>query len=260
MPAMKVTVCELPNGWAESESTWIELAETIQDEQSDLVLLPEMPFYRWLAGTTQATPDLWLAAVAAHDDWMARLSELSAPIVVGTRPIIDGDCRHNQGFVWEKTPAYRDAHIKYYLPDEEGFWEATWYQRGDGRFDVIDVAGVKIGFLICTELWFNAHARAYATQGIHILVCPRATPHTSIDTWITGGRTAAVVSGAFCLSSNFNGPHIGGMAFGGTGWIIEPEAGGIMGLTSEESPILTIDIDLSAAEKAKQTYPRYVAD
>ena len=50
------------------------------------------------------------------------------------------------------------------------------------------------------------------------------------------------------------------MAFGGTGWIIEPEAGDIMGLTSEESPILTIDIDLSAAEKAKQTYPRYVAD
>ena len=91
-------------------------------------------------------------------------------------------------------------------------------------------------------------------------MCPRATPHTSVDTWITGGRTAAVVAGAFCLSSNFNGPHIGGMAFGGAGWIIEPEAGRIWDLTSEENPILTIDIDPAEAEKAKQTYPRYVPD
>jgi N-carbamoylputrescine amidase len=257
---MKVTVCELPNRWAESEDTQTAIAETIQGEQSDLVLLPEMPFYRWLAGTAQADPDRWQAAVAAHDGWMARLSELSTPIVVGTRPVLDEGCPRNQGFVWQETSGYRQAHTKYYLPDEEGFWEASWYQRGDGRFDVIDVNGLKIGFLICTELWFNAHARAYAAQGVHILVCPRATPHTSVDTWVTGGRTAAVVAGAFCLSSNFNGPHVGDMAFGGTGWIIEPEAGRVMGLTSAEIPILTIDIDLSAAENAKKTYPRYVPD
>lgn len=257
---MKVTVCELPNRWTESEDTQTAIAETIQGEQSDLVLFPEMPFYRWLAGTAQADPDRWQAAVAAHDGWMARLSELSTPIVVGTRPVLDEGCPRNQGFVWQETSGYRQAHTKYYLPDEEGFWEASWYQRGDGRFDVIDVNGLKIGFLICTELWFNAHARAYAAQGVHILVCPRATPHTSVDTWVTGGRTAAVVAGAFCLSSNFNGPHVGDMAFGGTGWIIEPEAGRVMGLTSEETPILTIDIDLSAAENAKKTYPRYVPD
>jgi len=257
---MKVTVCELPNCWAESEDTWAEIAETIQTAESDLVLLPEMPFYRWLAGSDQVDPALWQAAVAAHDGWMARLYELSAPIVVGTRPVIDEGGPRNQGFVWQTATGCREAHTKYYLPDEKGFWEATWYDRGDGLFNVIDVNGVKIGFLICTELWFHAHARAYAAQGIHILVCPRATPHTSVDTWLTGGQTAAVVSGAFCLSSNFNGPLIDGMAFGGRGWIIEPEAGRVLGSTTEDNPILTIDIDLTAAEDAKQTYPRYVLD
>jgi len=109
-------------------------------------------------------------------------------------------------------------------------------------------------------LWFNAHARRYANQGVHLLVCPRVTPWASTDKWIAGGRTAAVVSGAFCLSSNLSGPHVEGLAFGGAGWIMEPEAGGVLGLTSPETPFLTIDTDPNEARKAKTTYPRYVAD
>jgi N-carbamoylputrescine amidase len=69
-----------------------------------------------------------------------------------------------------------------------------------------------------------------------------------------------VVSGAYCLSSNFSGPagHHGDWA--GTGWIIEPEEGRVLGTTSCEVPFLTMDIDLDVAAAAKQTYPRYVPD
>ena len=257
---MRITVCELPGDWADSAETWSAVAAAIQNEKSDLVLLPEMPFHRWLAGSARVNPERWQAAVAAHDRCIDRLSEFATPVVIGSRPVIDQDLRRNQGFVWEKVSGTRHAHAKYYLPDEEGFWEATWYHRGDGRFDIIEVNGIRIGFLICTELWFNAHARTYATQGIHLLVCPRATPLTSVDKWVAGGRTAAVVSGAFCLSSNFNGPLGGEMAFGGAGWIIEPEGGHVLGLTSREKPFLTVAIDLALAESAKKTYPRYVPD
>ena len=257
---MKVTVCELPNGWADSEASWSAVAAAIREEQSDLVVLPEMPFYRWLAGKPRADAVQWQAASDAHDRRIARLSELATPIVIGTRPAVKGQHRYNRGFVWEASRGYREAHTKYYLPDEAGFWEASWYRRGEGRFTLIDIEGVKIGFLICTELWFNAHARAYATQGIHLLVCPRVTPRASTDKWITGGQTAAVVAGAFCLSSNLSGPHVDNLSFGGTGWIIEPESGKVLGLTSRQQPILTIDVDLSEADKAKTTYPRYVPD
>jgi N-carbamoylputrescine amidase len=102
------------------------------------------------------------------------------------------------------------------------------------------------------------HAREYARQDVHLLLCPRATLAPSVDKWIAGGRTAAVVSGAFCLSSNFGGDD--GLQWGGNGWIIEPEGGNILGLTSPENPFLTLEIDLGVAEAAKQTYPRYVLD
>ena len=62
------------------------------------------------------------------------------------------------------------------------------------------------------------------------------------------------------LSSNLAGPNIPGSDFGGTGWIIEPEAGAVLGTTSAKEPFLTMDIDIGWAEAAKFTYPRYVAD
>jgi len=257
---MKVTVCELRNGPNGLDRDWQALIEHVAFKKSDLVLLPEMTFHPWLAGTSQVKPEHWQAAVGAHDEWLNRLSELKTRIVIGTRPVIQDDKRLNQGYIWHADSGYTPVHAKYYLPDEKGYWEASWYDRGDQNFTAIQLDGIKYGFLICTELWFAAHARDYMRQGIDLLLCPRATPKHSADKWLAGGRTAAVISGAFCLSSNFSGPNIEESEFGGTGWVIEPEEGGVLGVTSTDRPFLTVEIDLAVAHKAKTTYPRYVVD
>lgn len=160
---MKVTVCELPNDPSSFESAWKNLCIHTREEKSDFVLLPEMPFFRWLM---------------------------------------------------------------------------------DKR-------------TLDSELWFTQHAREYGKQGVQLLVCPRAT---SKSTWIAGGQTAAFASGAFCLSSNFSGKTSGGGNFTGVGWIIEPDEGKILGVTSSHQPFLTLEIDLNQADRAKKTYPRYVLD
>jgi N-carbamoylputrescine amidase len=257
---MKVTVCELRNDDVMLEQDWKGLMEHLLAEKSDLLLLPEMPFYKWLAGTKKVEVDKWQAAVDAHDNWIQKFQDVHAPTIIGTRPVLKYGQRYNEGFVWTKTAGYRAVHHKYYLPNEKGFWEANWYQRGEREFNVKNLKGVKIGFLICTELWFNVHAREYSKQGIHLLVCPRVTPLSSVDKWIAGGRTAATVAGAFCLSSNLSGPNVEGIDFGGSGWIIEPENGDLLATTSQAKPFITLDINLNVAEKAKETYPRYVLD
>lgn len=253
---MKVTVCELSDDPRLLEKEWESLVAHVKWEASQLVLLPEMPFYPWVAKIREFDSDLWKAAVDAHKQWMRRFKALAPAVVAGTRPVIEGNRRRNEGFLWESGTGYRKVHDKYYLPDEADFWEASWYGRGEKDFSVAQTHGVTLGFLICTEIWFTEHARNYAGQGIHLLLCPRATPRTSTDKWIAGGRTAAVVSGAFCLSSNRGRPGI----WGGNGWIIDPEEGELLGLTSRENPFLSLDIDLDAAVKAKRTYPRYVRE
>lgn len=257
---MRLTVCEMPPGGAANESGWRALSAALDDQGSEWLLLPEMCFAPWLAGRRPADPDQWLAAVHVHDAWIERLGELSPRVVLGSRPIVDGGRFYNEGFVWQRTSGYRAVHRKYYLPDEDGFWEASWYTRGDGDFRVVEIDGLRVGFLICTELWFGARARDYARQGVHLLVCPRATPAASTDKWIAGGVTAAVVAGAYCVSSNLNGPNADGPPFGGSGWVIEPEDGRLLAVTTGTAPLVTVDLDPAWAEQAKHTYPRYVRD
>lgn len=256
---MKITVCELPNRTDMLEETWAQLIEHTASSCSDLLLLPEMPFFPWLPLTRE--PDLirWDAAVKAHDEWIERLSELSSAAVLGSRPVNREGRRLNEGFVWESAGGYRSAHTKYYLPDEEGFWEASWYERSRCSFDVTETCGIKIGFQICTDMWFMEHSRDLGRQGAQVIAIPRATPRSTLDKWLAGGRTVAVVSGAFTISSNRLSRLEEAADLGGLGWIADPD-GTVVATTSSDQPFVTIDVQLNLADRAKHTYPRYVQD
>jgi N-carbamoylputrescine amidase len=114
-----------------------------------------------------------------------------------------------------------------------------------------------LGIQICTELWRLDVSRHLGLRGADVIVVPRATPASSRDRWIAGARAAAIVSGAFCLSSNRSGRSTGGGHFAGEGWIVDPE-GEVLALTSDAEPFVTREIDLPRARAAKGTYPRYV--
>ncbi len=257
---MRLTVCEMPNETTDFAHAWKGLVEHVGDRESDLVLLPEMPFYRWLSQTDDIDPVDWTKSVRAHDEWITRLGEFAPATVISTRPVVEDGKRRNVGFVWESETGAVDIHAKHYLPDEPGFWEASWYERKDGDFSIAETRHAKVGFLICTEIWFTEHAREYGKLGAQIIVCPRATPTSTAPKWLAGGQAAAVVSGAFCLSSNLAGKTAEGGDFAGVGWIIEPEEGEVLGQTSSAEPFLTVDVDLAEADHAKTTYPRYVKD
>ena len=252
---MRVTVTQLSDGTPEME--WTALAEHCVEHRSDLVLLPEMPFDHWLAASDQVDEQRWQAASFRHYKWLSRLGELGGVAVAGSRPVEADATPHNAAFTWSPDEGHASPHVKYYLPDEPGFWEATWYRRApDKSFRPTQIAGRRAGFMICTDMWFTEHARGYARQGVELLLVPRATPASTEGKWLAGGRTAAVMAGAFCLSSNRQG-ITEGVLFGGGGWIIDPE-GDVLATTTDQHPFVTVEIDIADATAAKRTYPRYV--
>ena len=250
---MKVTVCEMPDDRSEFDGAWSGLVRHVRRESSGLVLLPEMTFYGWFCSAPKFDSRVWKEAVAEHRRWVARLVELGAPTVLGTRPVDKEGRRLNEGFVWTKKGT-RAVHHKNYLPNEGGFYEASWYQRGDRTFTPFPASGWKSGYMICSDLWSMASARSYGKQGVGLIAVPRCTPEASVEKWIAGGNVAAVLAGAYCISSNRAGSR-GETRFAGRGWVMDPD-GRVLGVTTKGRPYVTVDVDQATARKAKQTYPR----
>lgn len=245
------------------EGSWAALCAHVAQHGSDLVVLPEMPFAPWLAASSDVDPDRWDASVAVHERWLARVPELGAALVVTTRPVVDGGERFNEAVVLDRDGAVRAARRKTFLPDEDGFREATWYARGPVSFPVVSSPVVDLGVMVCTELWFPEHARELGRGGARLIAVPRATPVASASRWEAGARVAASIGGAFVVSVNRGGsahddagmpvPFLGGST------IVDPD-GEVLARTTPTSPIATVTIDLELAESARATYPRYVLD
>ena len=258
---MRVTVCQIDPKPSELDQYIDGLAEHVASQSSDFVLLPEMPFFEWLAADPEPVASLWNEAVRSHERYIDNLDRLRAKAVLGTRPIVnDHGSRRNEAFIWyQESKMAFGFHEKYYLPNEDGYWEASWYERGVREFDTARFADSIIGVQICTEMWFFEWARHYAASSVDILCTPRATPPGSTDKWLAGGQTAAVCSGAYSLSSNLWCPPDSNASCGGLGWVIDPE-GNVLTTTDTDNPFRTVELDLEFAKTSKSTYPRYVPE
>lgn len=258
---MRVTVCELPDGAEALDEAWPALVAHAREARSELVLLPELPFAPWFAVRRPFEDPVWRRVVERHDAWLSRIADLAPAAVLGTRPVEATEGRFNEAFVAAHGSPVRGIHRKRYLPDEPGYWEATWYRRGASPPPIVRCGAASVSFQICTELWFLEVARDLGKRGLHLLAAPRCTPAAGADRWVAAGRVAAVVSGAFCLSSNRAGPSdaTASLVFAGRGWIVGPD-GDVLAETSAREPFATRDVDLAEAEQAKKTYPRYVID
>lgn len=253
---MRVTVTQFSDATPEIE--WTRLVDYAAEHTPDLILLGEMPFDQWLPATDRVDRDAWNESVLKHYEFFGRLRDLAGAAVAASRPVGDST-PHNESFLWSQDQGHWGPHRKYYLPNEPGFWEASWYQRpAEKSFVAAPLGEAKCGFMICTEMWFTDHARSYARQGVDLLLIPRATEARTGAKWLAGGRAAAVMAGAFCLSSNRQGLS-NGVMFGGDGWIIDPE-GNVLATTTDQDPFVTLEIDLAASRAAKKSYPRYIPE
>ncbi len=256
---MKVAVCELAAELAPGSPEWDTLATSVRAGKPDLLLLNEMPFGPWVAAGNRFRAAAMEKSAALHQEGLAHLADLGCPVVMGTRPVPRSAGWMNEAFVWTAKEGFAPAHTKQYFPDEAGFYEARWFKSGERNFNIVPAGAARAGFLICTELMFNEHARSYGRRGANIIAVPRATGPGMIPQWMAALRMAAIVSGCYVLSSNRNGATGKGQKFGGHGCIVNPQ-GEIIATTTPEAPVAFCKIDLRATQKAQRGYPVYVSE
>jgi N-carbamoylputrescine amidase len=256
---VKVTVCTLPDEPDAFEPWWAGLCRHAREQRSELVVLPELAGSRWFPALPEFQETVWREALETEDALTARLPELGVRIVVGSRAFQDGGKRHNQGYYWTEETGLQGIHLKYYMPEEDGFHETRWFDRPAPQFQVGEVEGVRIGTLVCTDVFFNERARQYGREEATIVAVPRTA--SDLPLWPVAIRMAAVASGAFALSSNriTVHPEKTEHPYGGAGMVVSPD-GEVLAATSPKEPYVTVEVNLDDAMKAKQTYPRYVAE
>lgn len=251
---VRVTCVELPDSL--NLVVWGKLVKHLDSMDSEILLLNEMPASQWIAYRDEYDQSIALEAVSVHEDFLEKVNELGLS-VVSSRPILGENRLYNEAYHvhgYEYTP----VHNKHYFPDEACFYEARWFERKNRGFKAFKIGEITAGVMLCTDLWFSEYARAYGKQGVHIIFVPRATGTASLDRWVVGLRHAAIVSGAYVVSSNRVGKTMWN-DFSGYGCIIDPD-GEVLGATSRDEPFITIDIDPEYAELAKNYYPRYVRE
>lgn len=257
MDEVKVGYVQWPEGLTHSGAEWDRIRRNVEASRVDLLITNEMPFGSWLPERSEFDSSAAHSWAEAHEQAIDALKAFQVKAVVSSRPVIRGGKLVNEAFGLQDGQ-YRYLHHKKFFPQEAGFYEETWFDRGQSGFETFELAGLEIGVLLCTELFFNEHAREYGRGGVDLIVCPRASG-TSMHRWKAAGALAAIVSGAYLISSNRYGPGELGQQFGGMGFAYAPD-GMLIGETSKEAPVCVANVSVALARQQKTEYPCYVRD
>jgi N-carbamoylputrescine amidase len=253
---MRVGFVEWPDGLLPAGKEWDLIRAAVDRARPDLLITNELPFGPWLAGSGRFEADAARRSVELHDAGLAALADLDIPAVLSSRPVWAGDRLANEAFVLERS-TLSPLHRKHFFPAETGWQETAWFHPDPGGFRAAQALGATLGALLCTEVMFNEFARAYGKAGAEIIAVPRATGDDHAQ-WATACAMAAIVSGAYVISSNRVGQVGQGPVFGGRGMAFGPD-GSPLARTSAAEPLVLAEVDLGAARQRKAEYPCYVA-
>ena len=251
---MRIAFCELPDGMIPQDASWARLAERVDAEAPDLLVMNELPFGPWFATTPEVDAGRAAASVELHEKGLVALGELGVPAVLTSAPVFSGGRLVNEASVVEPG-GVRFVHQKHYFPDEAGFYEARWFATTRPGFEPVAVGELVVGVLLCSELMFNEWARHYRRRGTNVIAVPRASG-SSHARWRAAAAMAAIVSGCYVVSSNRVG---GALEFGGGGFAFGP-SGDLLAETTAQSPICSIAVDLAQVARAQASYPCYLRE
>jgi len=249
---VKLAVCQLPTNLTPEHPAWADFAWRLERAEADLAVMNEMPFGEWISSRPAFDASVAADSVDLHESALPALRRLPAA-VLASRPIQGKTRLCNEAFLMAED-GYRPVHHKHYFPEEEGFFEHTWFASDTPGFDVTEFRGVRIGVLLCTELMFTEWARHYRRQGAHVIVAPRASGKY-MRHWDASARMAAIVSGCYVVSSNrVSEAGTSGQVFGGRGFVYAP-GGELLGETSDATPLLRVTLDTALVAEAQRNYP-----
>ncbi|QWK95024.1 NAD+ synthase [Plesiomonas shigelloides] len=142
------------------------------DAGAELVVFPELALTGYPPEDLLLRPDL-MVRVNAQLDLIAQVSHKTAVLVGHPWP--------EDGKLYNALSVYAEGRllIRYYkqkLPNYGVFDELRYFSAGD-KNALLELNGVRLGLLICEDLWFDAPVDALHAAGAEVIVSINASPY-----------------------------------------------------------------------------------
>ncbi len=205
------------------------IAQARDEWRAELVLFPELAICGYPPEDLLLRPDFLAACEAAL-----------ATIAVATRGIVAvvGHPESAGAVVFNAASVLRDGRVettyrKRELPNYAVFDERRYFNPGDSAC-VVEINGIRVGLVICEDLWFAEPLAATSALGAQVVLVPNASPFERDKTAqrdsllaqrvaeakaaiaylnVVGGQDSLVFDGASCLADADGHIHPAAAAF-----------------------------------------------
>jgi NAD+ synthase (glutamine-hydrolysing) len=162
----------------------IDAAKSVADQKPDLIVYPELTVCGYPPRDMLYDASFVEAVQAATFD-LARQTKNLPPLLAGSfapasRTLYEHPSLNNIAYLMQGGEM-KVAQIKQLLPVYDVFYEPRWFLPGEKTLPLIEIAGTKVGVMICEDMWdeeYPVHPGAdLKAMGAEVLVCISASPY-----------------------------------------------------------------------------------
>ncbi|MBI5964744.1 MAG: NAD(+) synthase [Chloroflexi bacterium] len=162
----------------------LDAAQSVVSEKPDLIVFPEMTVSGYPPRDILYDVTFVEAVQAAMQDLTERSKGLPAMLVGSFAPsgenLLEHPALYNIAYLI-KNGEKSIAQIKQLLPVYDVFYEPRWFIPGKETLPPLEIAGHKVGVLICEDMWDEQYpihpGMDLQRMGAELLVCMSAAPY-----------------------------------------------------------------------------------
>ncbi len=162
----------------------LDAAKSVADQKPDLIIFPELTVCGYPPRDILYDSSFVEAVQHATLD-LARQAEGLPPLLVGSfapaeQKMYQHPSLNNIAYLMQNGEM-KIAQIKQLLPVYDVFYEPRWFLAGTKTLPPIEIAGKKVGVMICEDMWdeeYPVHPGAdLKAAGAEMLICISASPY-----------------------------------------------------------------------------------
>ena len=194
---LKITIAQIPSHVGDIDGNLARARaarEAAAKAGADLIVFSELFICGYPPEDLVQKSSFQRAARAAIEAFAGDTSDNGPAVIIGAPWRENGgreddDALYNAG-LYLSDGAVTTAIYKHHLPNYGVFDEPRRFARGAGQSALIDVRGVKIGLMICEDMWLEGPGEHLCAAGADLLIVPHGSPfrETACDERIEAAR------------------------------------------------------------------------